>query len=312
MTGYLLRQLGSFLVTFVLVLTLVFLAVRALPGDAAQLRVGTEAGPEATRAIRRSLGLDRPLLAQYAAWWGDLARGDLGSSFRESRPVADVLAERIPITLALAGGAFALSLVAGLALGLAAGLRPGGAIDRAVLAVTTLGLALPEFWIGFLLLLAFAVQWPVLPLIGLPEEGGLVPWLRHLALPAVTLALPRAAQLARLARATLLEHRGSDWLRAVRAKGVGQPGQARHLGAVSFPALLPVVALELGGLLTGTIVVEQVFGLPGLGLTLIGSIGARDLPVVQGVTVIAVVVYVLVNTLADVSQAWADPRIRHA
>jgi peptide/nickel transport system permease protein len=312
MLPYLTRTLVSLVVTLVLVATLVFLAVGALPGDAAALRVGTEGGAGAADAARRELGLDRSMAARYVDWWADLARGDLGASFRERRPVATILAERIPVTAALAAAALALSLVVGLTLGLAAGLRPGSALDRGVLAFTTAGLALPEFWIGFVLLLLFAVRWPVLPLIGLPEDGGVLAWARHLALPAATLALPRAAQLARLARATVLEHRHAPWLRTLRSKGAGPAREARQLAAVAVPGLLPLIALEAGGLLTGTIVVEQVFGLPGLGSTLIGSIGARDLPVVQGAVLIAVIVYVLVNVAADLAQAAADPRIRTA
>lgn len=312
MVGYVARQIASFAVTFVLVLTIVFLAVRALPGDAAAIRLGTEGDQRAAEAIRRSLGLDVELPLQYARWWGDFARGDLGQSMRERRPVTRLIGERLPVTLRLAGSAFLLSVVVGVGLGLVAGMRPESAVDRGVLGYTTLGMALPEFWIGFVLLLAFAVKWPLLPLIGIPEDGGTWPWLRHLALPAITLAIPRAAQLARLARAQVLEQRTADYLRTARAKGVSALGQARHVASNALPGLLPLMALELGGLLTGTIIVEQVFGLPGLGMTLLGSISARDYPVVQGVTVLAVVVYVLVNTLADLAQAAADPRIRHA
>lgn len=301
----------SFAGTFLLVMTMVFLAVRALPGDAAAVRVGLEGDAAAVAAIRESLGLDRPLPLQYADWWGDLVRGDLGSSLREGRPVTTILAERLPVTLALATFAFGLSLLVGIGLGLAAGLRPDGLLDRGVLGFTTFGLALPEFWIGFVLLLLFAVRWPVLPLIGLPDDGDVGAWLGHLALPAATLAIPRAAQLARLTRAQVLEQRLADYVRTARAKGVTLLGQSRHITANAFPGLLPLLALELGGLLTGTIVVEQVFALPGLGLTLLGSIGARDYPVVQGVTVLAVAIYVTVNALADLGQALADPRIRY-
>ena len=306
------RQTASFAITFVLVMTMVFVAVRALPGDAASVRLGLEGDAAAARAIRESLDLDAPLPRQYANWWGDLARGDLGESLREGRPVTAILAERLPVTLALAASAFGLSLLVGVGLGMAAGLRPEGALDRVVLGYTTLGLALPEFWIGFVLLLLFAVRLPLLPLLGLPQDGGTGAWALHLVLPAVTLAIPRAAQLARLTRAQMLEQVRADYVRTVRAKGVPVRGQARHVAANALPGLLPLLALEAGGLLTGTIVVEQVFALPGLGLTLLGSIAARDYPVVQGITVLAVGVYVVVNALADVGQALADPRIRYA
>ncbi|MDF1522704.1 MAG: ABC transporter permease [Trueperaceae bacterium] len=305
-------QLLSLVGTLLLVLSLVFVAMRALPGDAAAVLGGTEASAEQVDALRRQLGLDRPIAVQFAAWWGDLARGDLGDSIRERRPVAQVIGDRVPVTLALAGLAFALSVIAGLGLGLLAGRRPGGPADGGVLAFTTVGLSLPEFWFGFLLILVFAVELGWFPVIGYPTEGGAGVRAWHLLLPAVTLAIPRAAQLARLTRARLLEELHADYVRTARSKGVGARALTRHVAANALPGLLPLLALELGGLLTGTIVVEQVFGLPGLGLTLLGSISARDYPVVQGVTIVAVLVYVLVNWLADLAQVAADPRLKYA
>jgi len=286
MVAFLARSLASLAVTFVMVMTLVFVAMEALPGDAAMLRSGIDASAAATDAARRELGLDAP--------------------------VTTILVERLPVTGALALAAFSLSVVLGLGLGFLAGMTPGSRFDRGVLGYTTIGLALPEFWFGFVLLLVFAIAWPVLPLIGLPDGGGAGAWLRHLTLPAITLAIPRAAQLARLTRATVLEHRQADWVRTVRAKGGPVSLEFRHVAANASPGLFAPIALEAGGLLTGTIVVEQVFGLPGVGAMLIGAIGARDVPVVQGATVLAVVVYVAMNLLADVALAAGDPRAREA
>lgn len=310
MPRYLIGQTLSFVITLWAVLSLVFLAMRALPGDAATIMGGIDATAEQTSALRQQLGLDLSLPAQYVAYFGDLAQGDLGNSLRERRPVTRVLLDRLPVTLALAGMAFVIALTMGLGLGLVAGLRPGGAFDRATLMFTTVALALPEFWFGFLLILLFAVQLGWFPVLGLPPQG--LTWAAswHLLLPAVTLAIPRAAQVARLARARVLEELRSDYVRTARSKGVRATGVGRHIASNSLPGVIPLLALELGGLLTGTIVVEQVFGLPGLGATILGAIGARDYPVVQGVTVLAVTVYVLVNWLADVSQAIADPRLR--
>ncbi len=304
-------QFLSLLGTLVLVLSLVFVTMRALPGDAAALLGGTEASAAQVDQIRRQLGLDRPLIVQFGAWWGDVAQGDLGQSIRERRPVVRIIFERLPVTLGLAALAFAISLAVGLGLGLLAGRRPGSAADGGVLAFTTAGLSLPEFWFGFLLILAFGVGLGWFPVIGFPTEGGFGLRVWHLVLPAVTLAIPRSAQLARLARARLLEELHADYVRTARSKGVAPRGLTRHVAANAWPGLLPLMALELGGLLTGTIVVEQVFGLPGLGLTLLGAISARDYPVVQGVTIVAVLVYVLVNWLADLFQVAADPRLRY-
>ena len=312
MLRFALTQTLSVAITLAVVLSLVFVAMRALPGDAAAILAGLETDEAQVEALRRELGLDRPLIVQYGAYWGDVIRADLGHSIRERRPVSDVLRERIPVTLSLAGVAFTLALLVGLSVGLLAGRRPGGAADGAALGFTTVGLALPEFWFGFLLILLFAVQLGWFPVIGYPVEGDLGVRLWHLTLPALTLAIPRAAQIARLARARLLEELSADYVRTARSKGVPARAITRHVAANALPSLLPLLALELGGLLTGTIVVEQVFGLPGLGLTLLGAIGARDYPVVQGVTIVAVTVYIVVNWLADLLQIVADPRLRYA
>ncbi len=306
-----LTQVLSVLVAVVATLTVVFFAVRALPGDAAVILGGLETQTEQVEALRGELGLDLPLSVQYARYWADLLRGDLGTSLRERRPVGEMLRERLWVTLSLAGLAFSLALVSGLTVGLLAGRRTGTTGDGVALGLTTVGLTLPEFWLGFLLILLFSVQLGWFPLIGLPVEGDLGVRLWHLILPAVTLAVPRAAQIARLARVRLLEEASADYVRTARSKGVSPRALTRHVAANALPGLLPLLALELGGLLTGTIVVEQVFGLPGLGSTLLGAIAARDYPVVQGVAVLAVLVYVLVNWLADVLQMLADPRLRY-
>lgn len=310
MSRYLLTQSASFVITLWAVLTLVFFAVRALPGDAATILGGLDATEEQVQSLREGLGLARTLPAQYAAYFGDLLQGNLGDSLRERRPVVRVLVERLPVTITLAGMAFVISILIGVSLGVLAGLRPGGFMDRATLLFTTVALAIPEFWFGFLLILIFAVNLGWFPVLGLPPEG--LSWASswNLILPAVTLAIPRAAQLARLARARVLEERQSDYVRTARSKGLKAAAVGRHISSNALPGVLPLLALELGGLLTGTIVVEQVFGLPGLGLTILGGISARDYPVVQGVTILAVTVYVVVNWLADLAQLIADPRLR--
>jgi len=307
---YLLGQILSFVVTLWAVLTLVFVAVRALPGDAATVLGGLDTSSAQVGALRRSLGLDRTLPEQYLSYWSGLARGDLGTSLRERRPVTRVLLERLPVTVTLAAMAFLASLALGLGLGLLAGLRPGGTADRVAVLLTTAGLALPEFWFGFLLILLFSVRLAWFPVVGLPTHAAGLGALPALVLPAFTLAIPRAAQLARLTRARVLEELRADYVRTVRSKGAAGGRIARHVAANALPGVLPLLALELGGLLTGTIVVEQVFGLPGLGLTILNAIGARDYPVVQGVTILAVTLYVMVNALADVAQLLSDPRLR--
>lgn len=310
MSRYLIVQTLSFIITLWAVLTLVFLAMRALPGDAATVMGGLDATESQVSALRTQLGLDRSLPAQYVTYLVGVSQGDLGMSLRERRPVVRVLLDRFPVTLTVAAMAFVISLIVGLGLGLLAGLKPGGPFDKATVLFTTIGLALPEFWFGFLLILLFAVQLGWFPVLGLPPQGLTLAASWHLLLPAITLAIPRAAQVARLARARVLEERSADYVRTARSKGLRPPAVAKHIANNSLPGTIPLLALELGGLLTGTIVVEQVFGLPGLGATILGAIGARDYPVVQGVTILAVTVYVLVNWLADIMQVVADPRLR--
>ncbi|HLU83356.1 MAG TPA: ABC transporter permease [Trueperaceae bacterium] len=310
MTRYLLGQLLSLVLTLWVVLTLVFLAVRALPGDAATIMGGIDSTAESIAEMRRSLGLAATLGDQYLVFVGDLAQGDLGNSIRERRPVTAVLLDRLPVTLSLAAMAFVISLLFGLGLGLAAGLRPGGFFDKLTTLFATVALSLPEFWFGFVLILIFAVQLSWFPVLGLPPTGLNLRSSWHLLLPAITLAIPRAAQLARLGRARVLEERSSDYVRTAHSKGLSAVQVGRHIASNALPGIVPLLALELGGLLTGTIVVEQVFGLPGLGATLLGAISARDYPVVQGVTILAVTIYVGVNWLADITQLIADPRLR--
>lgn len=311
MLRYLVQQAVSFAITLFLVLTMVFFGIRALPGDPASLRGGTDTSQEQIESIRRSLGLDQPLLKQFTGYWMSLAQGNLGESIRERRDVSLILTERLPLTLKLASMAFLISLTVGIGLGLIAGFKQNSIGDRLVLGYTTLGLTLPEFWVGFLLILLFAVELRWFPLIGYPRQAQFGAAFYYLFLPAVTLAIPRAAQLARLSRALLLEERHADYVRTARSKGLKPLVQMRHVASNALPGLLPLLALELGGLLTGTIVVEQVFGLPGLGLTILNSISARDYPVVQGVTILAVVIYMGINWLADLGQVLTDPRLRY-
>jgi peptide/nickel transport system permease protein len=311
MLKFLFTQSLSLLATLLFVVTLVFFGMRLLPGDPASLRAGLDASPERVEAIRRSLGLDQPLIVQYGNYLAGLLRGDLGESWRQRQSVSAILLERLPVTLLLAATAYALTLLLGFGLGILAGLYAHSPFDKAVRAYTTLGLSFPEFWIGFILILLLSLHLGWFPFIGYPEQAALSTRLYHLALPALTLALPRSAQLARLTRSLVLEERTADYIRTARAKGLSQAAVARHLIANALPGTFPLAALELGGLLTGVIIVEQVFALPGLGAALLGAIGARDYAVVQGATIVAIVVFTAVNWLADLAQVLTNPRLRY-
>lgn len=309
--AYVARQGLSAAVLLLAVVAATFVAMRWLPGDAAHLTAGMEAAPGADQRLREALGLDQPLGSQLVAYLRGLVRGDLGYSLRQNRPVREILVERLPVTVRLAALGFGLALGLGLGLGLAAGLRPGSAADRAVQAYTALGLAFPEFWVGLMLVLTLAVGLRWFPVLGFPDHGSPAMQLWHLALPATALALPRSAQIARLVRAQMMEQWEAEYVRTALSKGLSPGRVAWHMAANALPATLPLVFLELGGLVTGSVIVEQVFALPGLGQALVGAIYARDYALVNGITVVAVAVFAAVNWMADAAQALVDPRVRY-
>ncbi len=311
MLGHLLRRVGASALTLVLVAVLVFLAVDVLPGDPARLVVGLEASPEEYQAARERLGLDDPWPTRFGRWVGGVLTGDWGESLRYGRPARELVLGALALTAPLAALALALALVVALPLGLLAARRVGGWMDLATVGFAQLGTALPEFWLGVLLVGLFAVGLRWLPAGGFPGWAAAAPW-RYLLLPAVALALPRGAYLARLVRGTVADVLREDYIRAAMAKGVAG---WRVLGIHALRnALIPVVTgagLTLVRLLAGAMVVENVFGLPGLGRLAVVAAGERDLPLLFSIAVVVGALVVLVNLAVDVLYALLDPRIRH-
>lgn len=306
MRRYLLKRLILFVPTLLGLLTLVFLLGRTLPGDPVDIMLGENAAPEARAALRRALRLDEPLLVQYGGYLGDLARGHLGASLRTGRPVSRELAEAFPRTAELGLAALALACCAALPMGLAAARRPGGRVDLAVRAFTTAGLSLPSFFLGPLLLLGFAVLWPLFPVSGADEPGSLV-------LPAVTLAVPLAAVMARILRASLLAESGKDYLQTARMKGLSEVEAFRaHALRNALLPPLTVLGLQAGAVLTGAILAERIFRWPGMGTLVVTAIKSRDYPVVQGTVLTFALTALLASLTADLLYAWADPRVRYA
>ncbi len=305
MRRYAARRLLLFIPTMLGLLTVVFFLGRALPGDPAELMLGDNAAPEARAALRRELRLDEPLGSQYVGFLHDLFRGDLGTSMRTRRPVAEELARAFPMTAELGGAAFLLACAAAFPLGLISARRPGSAPDRLVGTFTTVGLSLPSFFIGPLLLLAFAVLWPVLPVSGSDEPGSLI-------LPAVTLSLPLAAVLTRVIRASLVMESGRDYLQCARMKGLSE-GRVYRVHALRNALLPPitVLGLQAGAVLTGAILAERIFRWPGMGSLVITAIKSRDYPVVQGAVIVFALAALLSSLAADLVYAWADPRVRY-
>ncbi|HEY8520079.1 MAG TPA: ABC transporter permease [Gammaproteobacteria bacterium] len=292
---------------------LTFFALESLPGTAASQLLGPEAAEEQVARLEAQLGLDRPAWQRYWRWLGGVLAGDLGASLASGRAAAAMVAERLPTTLELVGMAFALALGIAVPTALAAARRPEGLTDRLCMAAGMLALSIPPYVLALLLVLAFAVGLGVLPAVGFvaPDEG-LAAHLRTIALPATAIGLPLAAFYSRFLRGDLLEQlHGQDYVLTAVSKGIG-PWRVllRHALPSSLLGLLTVVGLHLGTLIGGTVVVEQIFGIPGMGQLLLQAIDLRDAVVVQAVVLVLAAVTVLANLAADVLYAVLDPRIR--
>lgn len=309
--NYLWRRFPSLLLTLFLISLVTFVVVQVVPGDPAQIILGTEAPPEALADLRAQLGLDRPLPLQYLSWLTGVLRGDLGVSLRHGRPVVTLIAERLPVTLSLAILSLAPAVLLAVPLGILAATHQHSALDYGVLLLAQAGLALPSFWIGILLILLFALSWRWLP------SGGYVPWgespleaLRSLAMPILALGLPVAGVLARLVRASMLEELSRDHIRTARAKGLSETQIiVRHVLRNALIPTVTLLGLQLGFLLGGSIVIEQVFALPGVGRLVLFAINNRDLPLIQGLVLFIAALVVTINFLVDMAYTWLDPRI---
>jgi len=301
-----LRRLALAIPTIVAAATLVFLLVHVVPGDPVDVMLGESAAPADRAALRQALGLDRPLVAQYGAFLAGLVTGDLGRSVVSGEPVARLVAARIPATVELTLAALAVAIAIALPLGVLAAARPGTWIDRGAVAFALLGAAMPSFWLGPLLIIAFAIELQILPVSG---RGGVA----HLVLPACTLGVGMAAILTRMTRASVLECVGEDYVRTARAKGVGRVRVlARHALANALAPVVTILGLQFGALLAGTVITETIFAWPGVGRLTVEGIQARDYPVLQGCILAIAAGFVLASTLADIVNAALDPRTRQA
>ncbi|HSQ06810.1 MAG TPA: nickel ABC transporter permease [Chromatiaceae bacterium] len=300
----LLARLGAAALVVFGVCTLVFLLIHLVPGDPVEAMLGEGARPADRAAMTAALGLDRPLGEQYRLYLARLLRLDLGQSFSFQRPVLDLLAERLPATLTLAGVALVLALALAIPLGVLAACRRGRPADSVAMGFSLLGGAIPNFWLGPLLILIFSLWLGWTPVSGREGPASLI-------LPAITLGTSLAAILARMVRGSVLEVLGEDYIRTARAKGLA-PGAVlwNHALRNAWLPVLTLVGLQLGGLLGGAVITETVFGWPGLGSLLVEAIQSRDYPVVQGAVLLVSLTYVLVNTGTDLVYAWVDPRIR--
>lgn len=307
MIHHLLRRLAGMGLVLLAVSFVTFAALAAAPGDAAGAMVGDSASAEQMALLRQSLGLDGPLLVRYQSFIGDLLlRGDLGWSLVSGRPVSQLLLERLPYTALLALTAIGLAVLLGAPLGMAAALRAGARLDTALMGGAALGLAVPTFWSSLLLMLLFSLRLRWLPVAGAGS-------LRHLVLPAIALALPTAAIVARLLRASLLDTLHADFVRTAHAKGLTAPGVFRgHVLRNSLIPVLTVLGLQLGHLLGGAFVVETIFGWPGVGRLTVQAIFDRDTPVVLGAAITIAAIYLSINLAVDLVHGALDPRVGRA
>ena len=303
-TPFLVRRLAAALGVVVGVALLTSLLIHLVPGDPVELMLGESATAGDRTALRATLGLDRPLPEQLLAQLERLVRLDLGESLYSRRPVATLIAERLPATVELAAAALAVAAAVAIPLGVFAARRRGGVADSAAMGLALLGLSVPSFWLGPLLILLFSVLLGWTPVSG--REG-----LASLVLPALTLGTGMAAVLARMLRSSLLEALAEDYVRTARAKGLGEGAVVRRHALRN--AALPVVTvfgMQAGALLAGAVITETVFAWPGIGSLLVEAIQRRDFPVVQGCVLLISTTYVLVNALTDLAYAWLDPRVR--
>jgi len=309
---FLLKRALTFVLTLLAASAVIFAVLDVLPGNAADVMLGESATPEAVQALKVKLGLDRPPLARYAAWLSGLARADLGISVAYDTPVATLIGERMAVTLPLAVMAMALTTLIALTLGIYAASQHNKWGDVGVMAFSQLGIALPNFWFGILLSLLFAVNLRWFSAGGFPGwDEGVWPGLKALVLPAVALAAVQAAILARITRSAVLDVLREDFVRTARAKGLSTREVLwRHVLRNAFVPVLTVMGLQFANLIAGTVIIENVFTLPGIGRLVFQAIANRDLVVVRNVVMLLAATVILINFVVDVLYAVVDPRLR--
>ncbi len=305
MLRFLVRRILLTIPVLLGVATLVFSLIHLIPGDPVQSMLGDGASPESVSELRSRLGLDRPLYVQYLSFLNGVAHGNLGTSLRTSEPVTTAIADRLPATFELAAAAMLVAVVIAIPLGVVAAANGGTAVDHIATTLALVGISMPNFWLGPLLAIVFAVQLGWLPVSG---RGTLA----QLVLPAVTLGAPLAAVLARTTRASVIDELRELYVMAARARGVSRARAVlKHAFRNSLIPIVTVLGLQLGAVLTGAVITETIFAWPGVGRLLIQSIGFRDYPLVQGCILLIALTYVSMNLLTDLTYGFLDPRIRY-
>lgn len=316
MGAYIRRRVLTTIPVLLGVSLVVFLMLHLLPGDPVLMMLTEHRGGSAPTVsgsitdemydnMRHQLGLDRPLPVQFASFLAGIARGDLGTSFRGGESVGELIQRNLPYTIQLAASSLGVAMILGFLLGIIAGVKRGTWIDSLTMTIAAAGVSMPSFWLGIMLLLIFAVHLNLVPAVAQSAD------VRSLILPSIALGFGASAIIARLVRSTLVEALHQDYVRTARAKGIHERGVViRHALKNAMIPVITVVGLQFGNLLGGTVVIETVFGRPGIGHITVNSILERDFPVVQGVVLVSAITYVFANFLVDLAYTWVDPRIR--
>jgi peptide/nickel transport system permease protein len=307
------RRLALGALTLLVVSALIFASTEVLPGDVASAILGQQATPESLAAIRADLGLDRPAVVRYLDWLSGFVRGDLGRSLANRRPIADQIGQRLANTLFLAGVAAAVAVPLAVGLGVLAAVRRDGALDRAISVATLSTISVPEFFVGYLLIILLAVQFPVFPSLATVSPGmGLGQSLYTVALPALTLTLVVVAHMMRMTRAAVIDVLSAPYVEMARLKGLPERQVVvRHALPNALGPIATVVAINLAYLVVGVVVVEVVFVYPGMGQYMVDAVAKRDVPAVQACTLVFAATYVLLNLVADLFGIVSNPRLRH-
>ncbi len=314
MQRYLLRRILGIFPSLIGISIFVFLIIHLIPGDPISVMMGQVSDPEVLATVRARYGLDKPLAVQYVSWLGKVLRGDLGESISNGSPVLDQIAERLPATLYLLTGGMLIALLLAFPIGILAAAKHNSWVDLSMTSLILVFTSIPGFWLAILLILLLAVQFQLLPATGFarPSED-LGEFFKHLAMPALALGASEAGFIARLVRSSMLDTMRQDYIAVARAKGVSEGRvMRRHALPNALIPVLTVVALEIGYLLGGAIVLEKVFAYPGMGLLLITAISTRDYPLIQGTVLVFAFFFLIINLLTDLLYAIVDPRIRYA
>ncbi len=314
MLSYILRRLLGVIPVMVVVGVFVFSLLHLAPGDPAAIIAGDNATEANIARIRANLGLDRPLLEQFGKWTWATLQGDLGVSMFSNVPVTQLVQQRMGPTFSLAFTTMLVAVVIAITLGVLAAWKSGSLLDRAVMGLAVTGFSVPVFVVGYIMVYFIALQWRWLPVQGYtPMSEGLWPWLRHLILPSFALGLAYVALIARITRASMLEVLAEDYIRTASAKGVATlPMLLRHALKNAAVPIITVIGIGVALLISGVVITESVFNIPGIGRLVVDAISRRDYPIIQGVMIIFAAIYVLINLAVDISYSFLDPRIRYS